>query len=264
VFLPGRTAPPFYACPPIVRPLGVLFAALIVALRTAGVPRRLMPAASRAAAPVPQNPKEWQRGTLPHQPARDAGAPITVVLLLIALASICEIYFVYPYPTVDFRFYAFWVIAAAAVLALAPLVIKHLPIGASVIALFLSLDLIEPPRMQPDPYWQSSAWIAARLAPGDTIWNGWRRHPIDAHDASYYWFREVIPAAVRLSHTETGRRFLPPITEAELPPCRLDPSVRFIGEPHDLLPIAKRCFQRLRDSGRITPTPFGDLWMVRR
>ncbi len=36
VFLPGRTAPPFYACPPIVRPLGVLFAALIVALRRGG------------------------------------------------------------------------------------------------------------------------------------------------------------------------------------------------------------------------------------
>jgi hypothetical protein len=241
-FPAGPAASAFSRCPAIVRPPGVFLAAIIVGLYF-GV-RRPQP-------PLSDDIQKRQL-RLPHS------KHLTVVILLIALASICEIYFIYP--ALDFRFYAFWVIAAAAVLALAPLSIKHLPIAASVIAMFLSLDLIDPPRAQPDVYWRSSSWIASRLAPGDTIWNGWSRHPIDARDASYYWFWEVIPAAVRLSPTE----FLPPITEADLPPCRLDPSVRFIGEPNDLLPIAKRCFERLRDSGRITPTPFGDLWMVRR
>lgn len=241
LYPPGAgDAAPFYACPRILRPAGVGLAALVI-----------------IAALVRKRERR-----------------LTVVLLLIAAASLCEILFVYPWPLVDFRLYAFWVFAAAALLALLPqsaaelIRARHLPAGASVFALVMSLDLIGPARPGLDPYWRSANWVAARLAPGETVWNGWKRHPIDAHDASYYWFREVIPASLRLLNTEAGRRYLPSVTEADLPPCRiergLDRNVRFIGETLDALPASKACFQRLRDRGLITPTPFGELWMVRR
>ncbi|MFL6245480.1 MAG: hypothetical protein ACJ74H_05615, partial [Thermoanaerobaculia bacterium] len=45
------------------------FGAILAAIWSAGVPRRLMPAASRAAG---IGVVEWRRGTPPRQPARDA------------------------------------------------------------------------------------------------------------------------------------------------------------------------------------------------
>lgn len=250
-FPPSGYAPPFYACPRILRPAGVGLAALVIL--GALVPRQAL-----VRRPEPR---------------------LTVTLLLLAAASLCEIVFLYPWPFVDFRLYAFWVFAAAAVLALLPqsaaellrmkhLPARHLPAGAGVFALLLSLDLIGPARPGLAPYWRSANWVAARLAPGETVWNGWTRHPIDAHDASYYWFKELIPASLHLLQTEAGRRHLPPFTEADLPPCRiergLDRNVRFIGETFHAMPVARACFQRLRERGLITRSPFGELWMVRR
>jgi hypothetical protein len=242
-------------CPPLFRPLGVLLAATVTVVVLLRV---------RSAFPA--------RG-------------LVAALLVIAAASFAEIVFIYPHPGVDVRFYAFWCLAASALLALLPQSAAALvpvrttflrkfraaiPIGVMLLALTASLDLIQPARPQPDLYWRSSAWFAARLGPHDTIWAGWRRHPLDARDASYYWFnvREIVPAALSLAQTPSGHRYLPPLTERDLPPCRiergLDPNVRFIAEPLNRLPIAQACFTRLRERGIVTPTPYGDLWMVRR
>jgi hypothetical protein len=249
------TRPPFFGCPPMLRPATMVPAALLVVIA-------------------------WirRRSTF--------GAPrLIAILLILAATSLIEILFVYPYPEVDFRFYAFWSLAAGAILALLPqsaaallpdrtallrMLRKAIPAAGVLVALVVSLDLIDPPRMLPDRFWQSTVWMEARLRPGDTIWNGRSRHPLAAYDPNYYWFGlpEVIPVAIKLAKTETGRHFLPPITEQDLPPCRiergLDKSVRFTGEPFPTLPVARACFARLRDRGIFMETPFERIWMVRR
>jgi hypothetical protein len=249
------TRPPFFGCPPMLRPPVILLAALLV-----GVAR----ARARHAFAAPR---------------------LVAMLLLLAGTSLAEIFFVYPYPDVDFRFYAFWVFPAAALLALLPqsaaalfpartallrAVREAIPAVAVVLALLASLDLIDPARALPDPYWQSTAWIESHLGPGDTVWYAWPRSPIATRDASYYWFgmNNVIPAALKLAATETGRRYLPPLTEEDLPPCRvergLDTHVRFLADPTEKLPVANACLTRLRESGRVVWTPYSHLWLVRR
>ena len=242
-------------CPPLFRPPGILLAAAVTVVVLLRV-----------------------RSAFPER-------RLVATLLVIAAASFAEIVFIYPHPGVDVRFYAFWSLAAAAVLALLPQSAVALvpvrtallrsfraaiPVDVLLLELTASLELIQPARTRPDLYWLSYAWLAARLGPHDTIWAGWRRHPLDARDASYYWFnvQEIVPAALPLAQTPNGRRYLPPLTERDLPPCRiergLDPNVRFIAEPLDRLPLAQACFTRLRERGLVTPTPYGDLWLVRR
>jgi hypothetical protein len=255
VFPPGTIFPPLFGCPPLLRPTAVLAAAAVVIA-------------------------VWLRRRAVFRMPR-----LVVILLLIVAASVAEIFFIYPYPAVDSRFYSFWTLAASSLLVLLPLgaagllpagpriaerLRSAIPVGAMLLALVASLDLIQPQRPQPDSYWRSAAWIDARLAPGETVWNGWTRHPIAARDASYYWFGmlEVIPVALKLATTEPGRSFLPALTEEDLPPCRvergLDSRVRFLAEPLDTLPLAKACFARLRAKGALAPTPYNRLWLVRR
>jgi hypothetical protein len=244
--------PPLFGCPPLMRPLTIYLAVALVVLAL------------------------WRaRSTF--------GAPrLVITLLVLSTASLAEIYFVYPYPAVDFRFYSFWCVIAAAILALLPQsavallpasahrLRKAIPAIAVAMALLLSIEIIPAPRMQPQTYWRYAAWLEKRMQPGETIWNGIGRHPIDAHDANYYWFGmlEVVPVAMKMAQTDHGRPFLPPITERDLPPCRiergLDRNVRFIASPLYTLPIAYGCFARLRDSGRLQSTSYEKLWMVGR
>lgn len=244
--------PWFFACPPLFRPQWIALAGAA-----------LLAAAFRSAPPFVRRHK-------------------LVALLTIAVASLLEIVFVYPYPSVDFRYYAFWSIVAAALLALLPraaasvlpkrleLLRNAVPVAAGAIALLLSHDIVGPARTAPDPYWRYVAWMERQLAPGDTVWNGMLRHPIDARDASYYWFGmpDVIAPALALARTERGRRFLPPIAEVDLPPCRvergLDRDVRFMARPLDVLPVTLACFERLQAAGRVTRTSYRHLWLVQR
>jgi hypothetical protein len=248
----GIVRPPLFGCPTMLRPPAIYLAAAIVIAA-------------------------WLRNR------RSFAKPSLVLLMLvIGAASLVEIFFVYPYPAVDFRFYAFWSIAGSAVLALVPVSVAALlpaglarpaawiPAAAAFVALLLSFDLIGAKRTGSEAYWQFAAMLERELLPGETIWNGVIRHPIDAHDASYYWFGmwEVMPVALRLASTEKGREFLPPMTESDLPPCRvmkrLDPNVRFMAEPLDVLPIAKACFEQLKSGGRLTRTAYPQLWRVLR
>ncbi len=246
---------PYFGCPPLLRPPLISLAAAVVIAA-------------------------WFRARSSFAAPRLVGT-----LLAIAAASLAEIYFVFPYPVVDFRYYAFWVIAAAIVLALlrqsaAALIPLHtrflaglrkaILVSVTILALLASFSIIEPERPKPDSYWVYMAWLNARIQPGETIWNGIGRHPIDAHDPSYYWFGmpDVLPVALKLALTEEGRRYLPPIGERDLPPCRiergLDRNVRFIAVPMETLPAARGCFVRIRDRGLLERTPYSLIWMVRR
>ncbi len=238
--------PSFFACPLLLRPWPILLAALLIAAWRP--PRRLV-----------------------------------LYLFVLTAAAFCEIRFFYPYPAVEHRFYANWVLAASPILALAPRSAAALleatrpslrRVGAAIVAVSLvlallaSTDVIAPPRPQPDSYWRSTAWLLARMRPGDTVWLERPKHPIGIPDAAYSWYgmRDVIVTSLRARETPEGRRFLPPISDAGLPPCRIEqglaPNVRFLSEPIPHLPRSRECFRRLVQRRAVVRTPFLDVWMV--
>jgi len=249
---------PFFGCPAHLRPWAIAAAAALIAIA-------------------------WAR----RRATAFASPRIVAFFVAVAAASLAEIVFVYPFPIVDRRYYAFWVIPSAAVLALAArsavallephvtslrTVIAAIPGAVAVLAFFISLDRVIPFEPWRDPYWASTSWIEWQMKPGDTVWLEMGRHPIGARDANYYWFgfEHVIPVALRAARAEETRRFVPAIAEQDLPPCRmergLDAHVRFIAGPdhYAQLPVVAACFERLRARGAVSRTPLPDVWIVNR
>ncbi|HEX2122901.1 MAG TPA: hypothetical protein VHL59_14815, partial [Thermoanaerobaculia bacterium] len=148
--------------------------------------------------------------------------------------------------------------------------VARLPVAAAALALVAALDILPTPRE--DSYWRLAQWMRAQMKPGETVWVHLRRHPIGTPSASYYWFgfRDTIPPSLRIAATANGRRYLPPITEHDLPPCRVargvDRNVRFLSPSryYGDLPVARQCFESLRARGLVTPTIMPDVFLVKR
>lgn len=243
--------PPFIGCPPLVRPAPIALAAVAVILALSRT--RIF-----AAAPA-----------------------VATALLWIAAAALGEIFFLLPFPVVGVRFYSLWALSAAAILALLPFsaaallpfprVRTTLPAAAAALALVMSLDFARSVYPEMDFYWRYASWLERQLRPGDTVWSNGT--PIDAPDASYYWFElehEAAAVTLRFAQTPAGRQYLPRITEADLPPCRvergLDRNVRAMVRPRQkTLPIAAACFERLRQRGIVYQLqPYRRIWLVQR
>ena len=246
----------FYAAPPLLRPLQLLLATVLVGLA-------------------------WFRARTAFASPR-----LVAVLFVLAAASLCEIRFLYRYPMVEHRYYAAWVFAASPILALVPQSAAALLVrineslrkpatavmaGGVILALAATHNFPQASFLQPDRYWLWSAWMLARMEPGDTVWLERDIHPIGAADASYHWFGipNIVPLALKASQTSHGRRFLPPMEEADLPPCRvergLDRHLRFLSEPDEEgLPEARACFDRLVQRGVVVRTPMSDVFIVPR
>lgn len=243
---------PFFACPILFRP-----PTLFLAMAGLGV--------------------AWMR-------ARNVFAKPFLVVALTAIAVACflELYFLYPFPAVDYRFYAFWSVGAAMLLAffahgafgLLPPKFERLRMGMQVavalLVLIAAAEIVPYARPKPDGYWLFMRYLDRHRTPRDTFWLGTAHHPMDARDGSYYWFgqAEVVPVSLELAKTEEGRKFLPPLTEQDLPPCRivrgLDPDMRFMRRPPARLTVARACFNLLDKQGRLSHTSNADVWMVRR
>ena len=249
----GGPEPGFLRCPPLVRPLNMLLAGGVTAAA-------------------------WLR--VRHTFAAPSLVP---VLFAVVLASLCEIAFFYPYPTIDYRYYVNWLLAASVLLALLPQAAAALLAATSerlrkwaapitvfciIFVLAAAFDVVGPRRPSLATYWRSTGWMLERMRPGDTVWLGHRR-PIGVADASYYaLLGDLLETALRIRDTEKGRRFLPPIADTDLPPCRLerglDHHLRFLTDPGKPFPASKACFDRLVQRGGVVRTPFRDVWMVPR
>ena len=244
----GIRAIPFLYCPPMLRPMLLIPAALLVV----------------AVAMLRPNAFHNRRGV--------------ALVLLVAAASLVEIRFLYPYPALWVQYYAQWAMAGVAILALlSSALVSLLPtdnqrrtVWVLVVALALvgSLNIISPRSV--DSYWGSSALMRKALGANGTIWMDMTRRPIGTREANHYWFglRDFIPAALQFAKTPRGAAILPPLTESDLPPCRLErglePHLRFLpGESsYRQLPIVAQCFSRLRARGVVARSPTPDIYMV--
>ena len=214
----------------------------------------------------------------PRTAFRDAR--LSRVFALLLGASLLEIRFLYPYRDRGLQYIVVYGIAAAALMALAPQVLVSIvgritpraaiaiPAALTLLAMFDALDAL-PLRRGPDPRSMQLRELARRLRPGDTVWLPVMAHPIGAADASYYWFgfADVVPPALQFAQTPAGRRSLPPISERDLPPCRVldgrDPHVRAVTANQKWLQEASRCVEELRLRGRLVPLGIEDAWLVK-
>jgi hypothetical protein len=204
--------------------------------------------------------------------ARRGERPIAMTFAALAVASLLEVRFVYPYPKLWEQYYVFWSVGGAAVVAIAIPAIarlakaeRALPVAVAATAVIIAA-LTSLPARAPDPYWIADAALRAKLRGDDTQWVNLPDKPIGTRDASYYWFGfdDFVPAAL---HAAPGRRDLPPITEGDLPPCRLEkglePRLRLMSKPPDALPVTRACFERLQARGVVVPARVRDVFEVK-
>jgi hypothetical protein len=125
---------------------------------------------------------------------------------------------------------------------------------------FLALGTIVAGGLGPNPrwksYWNELAALQARTGREGTVFISPPRHPVAVLDASYYWysFKEAAPDAIRYRQRVSSP--LPVLGFADLPPCRIAPSLRFVegGSWMYELDGACRCVESAWRSGRLEPT----------
>jgi hypothetical protein len=204
---------------------------------------------------------------------------LVLLLLLLAIASLLELRFVFPWPVLWPHYYLMWTFAGAALLGLVPAGVEALLARVRVryaaeaglaIAVFVLLLLgayivaVAPFDAESDgPYWVSRRYFAAHLRPGDTVLLDIRRHPVAARDASYYWFG-FGPESQIIRQSPRAARFLPP--PAPLPFCELlrgaPARLRYVSAPRLLGATAAdtRCFEQLLAAGLLRRTPVADVY----
>ena len=122
--------------------------------------------------------------------------------------------------------------------------------------------------MDAEEPWVARAWVQQHLRPGETVWLTPNVHPIDARDASYYWFAfaDLVPASLEHIAKNPGQDLLPKVTPMDLPLCRaergLEPNLRFVSDPatFDKMPAVRQCLERMIASGRATRSRVHDVW----
>jgi hypothetical protein len=204
---------------------------------------------------------------------------LVLLFLALAIASLLELRFVFPWPVLWPHYYLMWTFAGAALLGLVPAGLDALLARAklryaaevefatgAVIMLVLAAYIIAIVPFEGGdrgPYWVSRRYFASHLRPGDTVLLDIRRHPVAAHDASYYWFGLGSESQV-IRQSPRAARFLPP--RAPLPFCDLLRGVpthlRYVSAPRLIgaTPDESRCFQQLLDAGLLRRTPVTDVY----
>jgi hypothetical protein len=186
-----------------------------------------------------------------------------LMLLLIAfvLSGALEIRFLYSYPRLWPQYFVMWGCSLAAaygvVLSSPPRRYRALTIGANllVVAFFCANAYFELHTAVDQSHWKLKQRIMSSLLPSEGVWLDPSDCPFAAPAGSYYWYayKDQVPFSLAYARTSEGRSWLPSLTEADLPPCRmLDAnrhglprgagSVRFIDERNVCsLPQSARC-----------------------
>ncbi|HVE71249.1 MAG TPA: hypothetical protein VNI54_07770 [Thermoanaerobaculia bacterium] len=121
--------------------------------------------------------------------------------------------------------------------------------------------------------WPAREELLRKLQPGETVWIGASRHPVAAHDASYftYSFTDLVPTTLALIATQPDvQRYLPPLTADSLPVCqfarRRSGSLRFleISAYAEFLPGACACAQVALSRPDLVPTEVAGVYEVLR
>ncbi|MBV8515777.1 MAG: hypothetical protein JO197_00090 [Acidobacteria bacterium] len=204
---------------------------------------------------------------------------LVVLFLALAVASLLELRFVFPWPVLWPHYYLMWTFAGAALLGLVPAGIEALlaraklryasEVGFAVAAFLVLLLAAYVVAIAPfdaehgGTYWVSQRYFAEHLRPGDTVLLDIRRHPVAARDASYYWFGLGSESQL-IRRDPRAAKFLPP--RAPLPFCAMlrgaRTSLRYVSAPRLIgaTPDEARCFQQLLGAKLLHRTPITDVY----
>lgn len=191
----------------------------------------------------------------------------------LVVAGAIELRFLYSYPRLFPQYFVMWGCSLALLygVTIAAAGKRWAGVAGVVVALcFAAVDgerIIDP---VDEHHWDTKAALLQRLAPGEGVWVEPDDSPFVAPAGSYYWyaFRDQVPFSLDYARRA---RALPPLTENDLPPCRIlnglrrgDVVVRFLDtRAVAKLPRAKQCLDALIASNRVTR--FNDeIWEVQR
>lgn len=199
-------------------------------------------------------------------------------LVALGVAALIDIRFIFPWPNVWQQYYLVWgfVLAAVYAVTIAALfeavlnekVRAVLQVAVAALAVVMTDQVL--PRAAEKPTYSPTSWLQSQLRPGETVWLSAELHPVDAPDASYYWFAfDLVAASLRYTASHPGQSPLPNIREDDLPPCRAErglmPELRFVGNSWGMvpLPIARACLDRMVKAGRATRSRVHGVWDFR-
>jgi hypothetical protein len=154
---------------------------------------------------------------------------LALLLVAFVIAGALELRFLYSYPRLWPQYFVMWGFSLAAaygvVLSAAPRRYRAWTIGANIVvfALFIGLTFLELSEPVDQSDWKLQEAIMSNLLPGEGVWLQPQDCPFVAPAGSYYWYayKDQVPFSLAYAHTKEGRSWLPHLTEAYLPPCRM-------------------------------------------
>jgi hypothetical protein len=193
---------------------------------------------------------------------------LAVLLLAFVISGAVELRLLYSYPRLWPQYFVMWGCSLAAaygvVLASATKRYRAWTIGANVliVGLFITNALSELGTPIDQSHWKSKKAIMSRLLPGEGVWLDPSDCPFVAPAGAYYWyaFKDQVPFSIAYAQTSEGRSWLPSLTEADLPPCRMLDAhlhglprgavyVRFMDQRNVInLPQSARCLAALEQA----------------
>lgn len=190
---------------------------------------------------------------------------LALLLIALVIAGALELRFLYSYPRLWPQYFVMWACSLAAAygvaLSAAPRRYRAWTIGAgaSVVALFAGFAVVQLSEPIDQSHWKLQEAVMRALLPGEAVWLDPLDCPFVAPAGSYYWYayKDQVPFSIAYAQTREGRLWLPPLTEADLPPCRMldahlhglprgDGYVRYIDERNlRNLPQSAQCLAAL-------------------
>jgi hypothetical protein len=203
---------------------------------------------------------------------------LALLLVAFVLAGALEIRFLYSYPRLWPQYFVMWAFSLAAVYGVifSSATRRYTALRAAgivlVTALFAANAFVDLRESIDLKHWDFKRAIMDNAGPGEGVWLEPSSCPFVSPAGSYYWyaFKDQVPFTLAYAQTDEGREWLPPLTEADLPPCRMldahrhglrrgDVYVRFVDQSILLnLPQSQRCLATLESAGlahRISNSP---------
>ena len=209
-----------------------------------------------------------------------------LILLLAALiiAAAIEVRFLYSWPRLWPQYFVMWGCGLAALYGVTLTILwkepaRPLLAATAVIAgIYATAAILATREVVDESHWGVAAAILVRLRPGEGVWLVPPDSALPAPAGSYYWyaFPDQVPFSLEWARTPAARKWLPQISDADLPPCRMleahlygmkrgDTYVRFIdGRVPENLPQSNGCTAILLQHGLARRLgPFGILEVAR-
>lgn len=155
---------------------------------------------------------------------------IKLMLLLggFVIAGALEIRFLYSYPHLWPQYFVMWGCSLAAMygIVIGAWIRQRAWIAVAIlglVAVYANHEIAEIRTDVDRTHWQFKQAVLDTLRPKEGVWLQPEDCPFPAPAGSYYWYayKDQVPFSLAYAHSPVAGRWLPHLTEADLPPCRM-------------------------------------------